>query len=88
MIIATIRLTIMTVPDTISPTKRIIENRRIGPEPVISELSQRSSNSNSPRTITNVFSKDLQTLLKESASLPKQMMKKANAKEETRGPPH
>ena len=54
------------------------------PELESSELLQRSSNSNSPRTMTNIFRRDLGTLSKDSVSFPKWMMKKAKEKEHTR----
>ena len=71
MMIATIKLTMMTVPKTIKPTNKSIVKRRVIPDSESSEFVQRSSNSNSPRIITKIFRKDLQTLLKESVLLPK-----------------
>ena len=84
MMIATIRLTMIIEPRMINPIKRIMVNSLDRLELELSELLHRSSNSNSPRTMTNIFRNDLPTLSKDSVSFPKWMMKNANAKAHTR----
>ena len=84
MMIATIKLTMIMEPRMMSPIKStmvIILDRL---ESELSELLHRSSNSNSPRTMTKIFRKDLPTLSNDSVSFPKWMMKNAKAKEQTR----
>ena len=85
MMIATMRLTMIIEPRMMSPTSRNIvysldlewEDSHNLPdfppsyEVELSELFQRSSNSNSPRTITNIFRKDLPILSNDSVSFPK-----------------
>ena len=84
MMMATMRLTMIIEPRMIRPISRNMVNILDKLELELSELLQRSSNSNSPRTMTKIFRKDLPTLSNDSVSFPKWMMKKAKAKAQTR----
>ena len=84
MMIATIRLTMIMEPRMMSPIKRIMVNILDRSECELSELLHRSSNSNSPRTMTKIFRNDLPTLSNDSVSFPKWMMKNAKVKAQMR----
>ena len=84
MMIATIRLTMIMEPRMMSPINRTMVTTLDRMEFELSELLHRSSNSNSPRTMTNIFKNDLPTLSKDSVSFPKWMMKKAKVKAQMR----
>ena len=84
MMMATIRLTMIIEPRMIKPINRNMVNILDKLELELSELLHRSSNSNSPRTMTKIFRNDLPTLSNDSVSFPKWMMKKAKAKAQTR----
>ena len=84
MMIATIRLTMIMEPRMMSPIKRTMVTTLDRMEFELSELLHRSSNSNSPRTMTKIFRNDLPTLSNDSVSFPKWIMKNAKAKAQTR----
>ena len=71
MMMATIRLTMIIEPKMIRAMRRIMVKIWERRELELAESLHRSSNSNSPRTITNILRKDLPTLSKLSVSLPK-----------------
>ena len=85
MMMATIKLTMMMVPRMIRATKSIIVKAWESPELALSLLFHKSSNSNSPRTITKLLKNDLVTLSKDSFVLSKWIMKNANANAQTKG---
>ena len=74
----------MMVPSMMTPTSRSMVNIWDSLELALSELDQRSSNSNSPRTMTKDLMIDLDKLSKDSFVLSKWIMKKARAKASTR----
>ena len=71
MMMATIRLTMIMEPKMMSPTNKTMVINLDRVELELSEFIQRSSNSNSPRTMTKIFRKDLPILSNDSDSFPK-----------------
>jgi hypothetical protein len=84
MMIATIRLTMIIEPRTISAIRRTMVINLDKLELELSEFSHRSSNSNSPRTMMKILRKDLPTSSNDSDSFPKCMMKKAKVNAQMR----
>jgi hypothetical protein len=84
MMMAMMKLTMIIDPRMIKPISKNVVSEHEKLKLELSELLHRSSNSNSPKTMTKHFSKNLPTRSKDSFSLPKWMMKKAKA--QTRQP--
>ena len=79
MMMATMRLIMMREPKMMRPMRRVMVKNKVRRSSSL-ELSYKVSNSNSPRIMTIVFSKDLPGFLKFSLLLPKLMMKNAKPK--------